>query len=246
MNKIIAAFFLFFLLQNCFAQEQNKSVSTTNTAVDAGAVQAVPAPGKATDQQEPDVKENLPAPKAEPAQDMPSSSGVLPPGTISSPAEPEHEVEFFIQTNKRIYRQGENIYMRFWIKNNGDIDVRTIFKDAFVEFFTDKRGYGLQAARDFVVDKSGFPRYVVLCIPTNKKLATGTSLRQVIIKPGFYLTGQFNVMVVYGTGWISNVVPVEVWNQFDMDHAGAPDDGVSGEEFIKQKPKDSPFIVEPF
>lgn len=209
MNKIIAVFLLFFLAQNCFAQEL-------------------------------DAKKNLPA------RDIPLSKGVLGPGSISSPAQPEHEVEFYIETNKRIYRQGENIYMRFWIKNNGNSDVLTIFKKALVQFFTDKKGYGIQEARDFVVDKSGFPRYVVLCIPTDRKQSIGTSLRQVIVKPGFYLLGQFNVMVVYGSGWSSNVVPVEVWNQFDMDRAGAPDDGMSGEDFIKQKPKDSPFVVEPF
>jgi hypothetical protein len=192
------------------------------------------------------AQEAGPAKEAEPAKEAPATSGVLPPGTISSPVEPEQEVEFFIETNKKIYRQGENIYVRFWIKNNGDVDAKTLFKESSVQFFGDRKGYARQELKDFVIDKSGFPRYVVLCIPTDKKKYVGSSLRQTIIKPGFYLTGRYNVMVVFGSFWSSNVVPVEVWNEFDMNRAGAPDDGVSGEEFLKQRPKGSPFVVEPF
>lgn len=112
-------------------------------------------------------------------------------------------MEFSIETNKKIYRQGENIYLRFWIKNNGDMDILEVYKKAIVQFFSDKRGYGAQEARDFVIDKSGFPRYVILCIPTDKRQAGGTSMRQVIVKPGFYLLGRFNMVVAYpGTGWV--------------------------------------------
>ncbi len=163
----------------------------------------------------------------------------------------EHEVEFYIETNKKLYRQGENIYLRFWIKNNSGRDIRTFYKDALIDFFTEgrRRVYGVQEIRDFIVDKSGFPRYIVLSIPTDRRKSTGDSLRQVIIRPGFYLTGRFNIIIICGYYWRSNVATIEVWNEDNPPSTEALEEEgpvLSGEEFLAEKPEGSPFVVEPF